>query len=268
LRSDVLIAAAEPLVLNDYKEAYLENPSKVITELNRELELRMQAQITHMQSDEDVILHERIMMLTRKGMNVHCYDPILSLKERWQYSQELAKKLNEGSLAQSSNWEELKASVHAYFLAIDRQKLTEAAVYNYAIDATWRRRNAFQLMAWFPMFFLGLFHIALPYWLVKRFVEKTFKRPVFWTGAKMGMLLVLLPIWNLILLSIASCFIELHWLVWISYFVALNMVAHGFHRFITAFAALKISKGQNAQKLNEFVIHRAALLKLLNEIGL
>jgi glycerol-3-phosphate O-acyltransferase/dihydroxyacetone phosphate acyltransferase len=268
LRSDVLISGAEPLVLNDYKEAYLENPSKVITELNRELELRMQAQITHVQSDDDVILHERIMMLTRKGMNVHCYDSNLTLNERWQYSQELAEKLNEGSLAQSSNWEELKASVQAYFLALDRQKLTEAAVYNYAIDATWSRRNAFQVIAWFPMFFLGLFHIALPYLLVKRFVEKTFKRPVFWTGAKMGMLLVLLPIWNLILLGIASCFIDLNWLIWISYFVFLNMVAHGFHRFISAFAAQKKSSGLDAQKLNELVIHRSALLKLLKEIGL
>ncbi|MFZ9658375.1 MAG: hypothetical protein ACO29Z_06775, partial [Crocinitomicaceae bacterium] len=268
LRSDVLISGAEPLVLNDYKEAYLENPSKVITELNRELEARMQAQITHVQSDEDVILHERIMMLTRSGMNVDCYDSNLSLKERWQYSQELAEKLNEGSLAQSSNWEELKASVHAYFLALDRLNLTESALYNYAIDATWRRRNTFQLIAWFPMFFLGLFHIALPYLLVKRFVEKTFKRPVFWTGAKMGMLLVLLPIWNLILLGVASCFIDLHWLVWIGYFVFLNMVAHGFHRFISAFAAQKKSSGLDAQKLNELVIHRAALMKLLKEIGL
>jgi hypothetical protein len=118
------------------------------------------------------------------------------------------------------------------------------------------------------MFFLGLFHMALPYLLVKRFVEKTFKRPVFWTGAKMGMLLVLLPIWNLILLGIASFFIDLHWLVWISYFIALNLVAHGFHRFITAYTERKKSTGQNAQKLNDLVIHRAALLKQLKEIGL
>jgi glycerol-3-phosphate O-acyltransferase/dihydroxyacetone phosphate acyltransferase len=46
MRSEVLVAAAEPIVLNNYREAYLENPSKVISELNRELELRMQAQ-TH-----------------------------------------------------------------------------------------------------------------------------------------------------------------------------------------------------------------------------
>jgi hypothetical protein len=84
----------------------------------------------------------------------------------------------------------------------------------------------------------------------------------------MGMLLVILPIWNFILLGIASCFVDLRWLVWFSYFVGLNIVAHGFHRFITAFAAQKKSSGLDAQKLNELVIHRAALLKQLKEIGL
>ncbi len=268
LRSDVLISGAEPIILNDYKEAYLENPSKVITELNRELELRMQAQITHVQSDEDVILHERIMMLTRKGMNVHCYDSNLTLNERWQYSQALAEKLNEGSLAQSSSWEALKATINTYFSALDQKHLREHELYNYAIDPTWRSKNIFHLITWFPMFLLGLLHVALPYLFVKRFVENTFERSVFWSGAKMGMLLVILPIWNFILLGIASCFVDLRWLVWFSYFVGLNIVAHGFHRFITAFAAQKKSSGLDAQKLNELVIHRAALLKQLKEIGL
>jgi hypothetical protein len=158
--------------------------------------------------------------------------------------------------------------VNAYFLALDRLKLTEDAVYNFTIDPSWRRKNTLQLIAGFPMFLLGLIHVALPYLFVKRFVEKTFKRSVFWSGAKMGMLLVLLPVWNLILLVIASCFIDLNWLVWISYFVALNIVAHGFHRFITAVAAQKKSSALDAQKLNELVIHRTALLKQLKEIGL
>lgn len=268
LRSDVLISGAEPIVLNDYKEAYLENPSKVITELNRELELRMQAQITHVQSDDDVILHERIMMLTRKGMNVHCYDSNLTLNERWQYSQALAEKLNNGDLAKASNWELLKATINTYFSALDQKHLREHELYNYAIDPTWRSKNTFQLIIWFPMFLLGLFHVALPYFFVKRFVENTFKRSVFWSGAKMGMLLVILPIWNLILLGIASFFVDLHWLVWISYFVGLNIVAHGFHRFKTAYLARKKMKKMSAQYLQNFVNQRQALVNQLKEIGL
>jgi 1-acyl-sn-glycerol-3-phosphate acyltransferase len=268
LRSEVLIAGAEPIVLNDYKDAYLENPSKVITELNRELETRMQAQITHVQTDENVILHERIMMLTRKGMHVDCFDPQLSLEARWAYSQALATKLNNGSLAAASNWNELEASIDNYFTAQDKIQIKEAELYNYKLNSSWRQNTILQLIGWFPIFLLGLVHIALPYLFVKRFVEKSFKRRVFWSGAKMGMLLVLIPVWNLILLGIATNFIELNCLVWLGYFLALNFVAHGFHRFVAAYRRLKKSKSFNAQKLNELVIHRTALLKLLQENGL
>ena len=268
LRSEVLIAGAEPIVLNDYKDAYLENPSKVITELNRELETRMQAQITHVQTDENVILHDRIMMLTRKGMHVDCFDPQLSLEARWAYSQALATKLNNGSLAAASNWNELEASIDNYFTAQDKIQIKEAELYNYKLNSSWRQNTILQLIGWFPIFLLGLVHIALPYLFVKRFVEKSFKRRVFWSGAKMGMLLVLIPVWNLILLGIATNFIELNCLVWLGYFLALNFVAHGFHRFVAAYRRLKKSKSFNAQKLNELVIHRTALLKLLQENGL
>jgi 1-acyl-sn-glycerol-3-phosphate acyltransferase len=268
LRSEVLIAGAEPIVLNDYKDAYLENPSKVITELNRELETRMQAQITHVQTDENVILHERIMMLTRKGMHVDCVDPQLSLEARWAYSQALATKLNNGSLAAASNWNELEASIDNYFTAQDKIQIKEAELYNYKLNSSWRQNTILQLIGWFPIFLLGLVHIALPYLFVKRFVEKSFKRRVFWSGAKMGMLLVLIPVWNLILLGIATNFIELNCLVWLGYFLALNFVAHGFHRFVAAYRRLKKPKSFNAQKLNELVIHRTALLKLLQENGL
>ena len=249
LRSEVLIAGAEPIVLNDYKDAYLENPSKVITELNRELETRMQAQITHVQTDENVILHERIMMLTRKGMHVDCFDPQLSLEARWAYSQALATKLNIGSLAAASNWNELEASIDNYFTAQDKIQIKEAELYNYKLNSSWRQNTILQLIGWFPIFLLGLVHIALPYLFVKRFVEKSFKRRVFWSGAKMGMLLVLIPVWNLILLGIATNFIELNCLVWLGYFLALNFVAHGFHRFVAAYRRLKKSKSFNAQKL-------------------
>jgi hypothetical protein len=215
-----------------------------------------------------VILHERIMMLTRKGMHVDCFDPQLSLEARWAYSQALATKLNNGSLAAASNWNELEASIDNYFTAQDKIQIKEAELYNYKLNSSWRQNTILQLIGWFPIFLLGLVHIALPYLFVKRFVEKSFKRRVFWSGAKMGMLLVLIPVWNLILLGIATNFIELNCLVWLGYFLALNFVAHGFHRFVAAYRRLKKSKSFNAQKLNELVIHRTALLKLLQENGL
>lgn len=268
LRSEVLIAGAEPLILNDYKDAYLENPSKVITELNRELEARMQAQITHVISDENVILHEQLQQLTRKGMHVHCFDQNHSLQERWQYSQKLAQFLNENNQENKPIWEHLTQKVQAYFSDLSSKKLTEAELYWFVLEKNWRRHQVLKLLLWFPFFILGLIHVALPYLWVKRFVEKTLKRPVFWSGAKMGMLLVILPLWNLIILAFAAKMISISWLYWLLYFMSLNFVAHGFHRFITTWKIWRKSLNFSAQNTTEIVNQRVALQELIKENGL
>lgn len=268
LRSEVLIAGAEPIVLNDYKEAYLENPSRVISELNRVLELRMQGQITHLITDENVILHEQLMMLTRKGMNVHCFDHNLSLEERWQYSQNLAQALNENKYENNAIWEHLKQVIQAYFAELAKNKLTEAELYWFRIEKNWKQNQYLKMVLWFPFFILGLIHVALPYFWVKRFVEKILKRPVFWSGAKLGMLLVILPIWNLVVLAVASNFICAGWLYWLLYFMCLNLVAHGFHRFITTWKIWRKSRNYSAQNTTEIVNQRKALIELIKENGL
>ena len=84
----------------------------------------------------------------------------------------------------------------------------------------------------------------------------------------MGMLLAILPIWNLALLLLASNFICFNWYYWVLYFFALNLVAHGFHRFVTSYRKLKKSSALNAQNLKDIVIQRNALLELLKENGL
>ena len=268
LRSEVLIAGAEPIVLNDYKEAYLENPSRVISELNRVLELRMQGQITHLITDENVILHEQLMMLTRKGMNVHCFDHNLSLEERWQYSQNLAQALNENKYENNAIWEHLKQVIQAYFAELAKNKLTEAELYWFRIEKNWKQNQYLKMVLWFPFFLLGLIHVALPYFWVKRFVEKILKRPVFWSGAKMGMLLVILPLWNLVVLAVASNFICASWPYWLLYFMCLNLVAHGFHRFITTWKIWRKSTNYGAQNTTEIVNQRKALIELIKENGL
>ena len=220
LRSDVLIAAAQPIVLNDYKDAYLENPGKVITELNRELENRMQAQITHVRSDEHVRLHEHIMMLNRKGMNARCYDPKLSLQARWEYSRQLADKMN-GANEDLNNalctFE--RDHLNPYLKQLHKNGLSEEELYSFAKDQNWKLGTLLKLFIQLPFFLIGLVHFSLPHLFVKRFVERTFKRKVFWSSSKMGMLLVLLPIWNLLLFLAASSFISLPSYIWILFFL-------------------------------------------------
>lgn len=267
LRSDVLIAAAEPIVLNDYKAAYLENPGKVIAELNRELENRMQAQITHVRSDEHIRLHEHIMMLNRKGMNVNCYDPKLSLQDRWDYARQLADHLNGCNEEQHKQIQSFESeNLAPYLKQLQKNGLSEAELFWFALDTNWKIRTILKVLFQLPFFLLGLVHFALPHLFVKRFVESKFKRKVFWSSSKMGMLLAILPIWNFLLFLLASAFISLDGYVWILLFVALNPVALGYYLFIKNATLLVKSLRYNAQSLRPIVEQRKAVLAQLEKL--
>lgn len=256
MRSEVLIAAAEPIILNDYKEAYLENPSKVISELNRVLESRMQAQITHLRSDEYLQLHEQIMMLNRKGMNVHCYDKQYTLEQRWAYSQQLAARLNDDT---SLDLKVLQKDLNAYFENLERNDLTEAELYWFAIEKHWKLKTLGKWLIQLPLFFIGLIPIGLPTFFVKRFVEKKMKRRVFWSSTKMAMLLVILTLWNLLLFRIAAIYITMKPVAWVALFLSMNIVALGYYLFGRNTTLLLKSLRFNAQKLQTIVEQRKAL---------
>jgi len=267
-RSEILIAESDPIVLNDYKEAYLDNPSKVITELNRELELRMQAQITHVKSDEHIMLHEQIMMLTRKGLNVFCYDPALSLEKRWKYSQNLAEQINTPHIAEQIEKSGLITALNQYFAELKSRKLSEAELYWFTLSSHWRLRTFFVLLMQLPFFFAGIVHVAAPYFFVKKFVERKFKRPVFWSSTKMAMLLVLMPLWNLILFWFAAHFLYLEWWLWILLFFAVYPVTLGFYLFRRNATLLIKSFRFNAQSLEKVVEMRNTLLKQMETFKL
>ena len=267
LRSDVLIAAAEPIVLNNYKDAYLENPSRVISELNRELENRMQSQITHVNSDQHVLLHEQIMMLNRKGMHVSCYDPQISLEVRWDHSRRLAEQMN--LLNEAENQELLNFSsayLEPYLNQLKKLQLTEAELYSFGIDPNWKWRTVLLAIFQLPFFLIGLVHVAIPHIIVKRFVESKFKRKVFWSSTKMGMLLVLLPIWNILVFMVLFALIHEKWYFWLIYFVSLNFVALVYYLFIKNTTLLSKSLRYNAQSLQPIVAQRSKVLEQLEKL--
>lgn len=266
MRSEVLVAAAEPILLNNYKEAYLENPNKVISDLNRELEQLMQAQITHVKADEHLVLHEQIMMLNRKGMHVNCYDSNISLEDRWLYSQKLATYLNTLDAPASEHLNLVQAHINAYFISLQQLDLSEAELYWFAVQKNWRLSTFMKLTCQLPLFFVGLVHIALPTLFITRLVEKKMKRPVFWSSTKMTLLLLFLPIWNILLFAFASCYITLDTWKWILLFIALNFVALGYYLFLKNTTLLIKSLRYNAQSLYLIVKQRNTVKSLLETL--
>lgn len=186
LGSDLLISSSERFCLNDYKEAYLENPNRTITELTRKVELLLQEQITHVEDKDWSNFHEHIMRITRKGMNAENSDFRIPLIKRWRYSQQLANWINNLTAEEKAKLHSLRDELSTYFGLIKRMRINENDVFKLSQFKPLNRSNELiRLILLFPLALLGFVHCGPWYIVIKRFVERTFKRKVFWGSVKL-----------------------------------------------------------------------------------
>jgi len=217
-RSSVLISYGKRICLNDYKADYLENPAKVINELTKLIEQGIQDQITHVENKDWAPFHENIMKLTRKGMNNECYDASLSLKKRWEYSKNLASWLNQQD-EQNEALLQLKSNLENYFSTLKRNKMQENDVLEFSKK---HKISLFKqyvsLIVGFPFLILGFLHAAPVYFWLKPFVEKTFRRDVFWSGVKMVGGIALAGFYNLVFIFLFHAFVYPSWTLALLYY--------------------------------------------------
>lgn len=239
MRSDVLISNSEPICLNDYRKEYEENSYKVIAELTLKAEALMKEQITHVEVEEFAVFHEQMMCISGKGMNNQSYDKSLSLEQRWNYSRKLAYWLNEFGSELPSTISEFKSNLNTYFESLKSKNILDADLKSQK-EKSYSKTN-FILIAFllFPFAFIGAVHCYLPYRFIKNFVEKKFKRDVFWGSTKMILGMFAFGLLNLPIVIIATKLLGLPFWVGIIYFFSIRI-------FWLAFVSFKL-------KWNEFV---------------
>ncbi len=224
MRSDCLVSTSEKICLNDYKELYLDNPNKAITELTKIVEDLLKIQITHVEDMRWSQFHEQVMMLTRKGMNALNSDHSIPLEKRWRYSQNLALWLNEKTTEAHEKLIPLKEKIAHYFSDLRKNKIDENHVHEMAVSGKIHRtNNLIHLVLLFPFMLLGMIHCALPYLLVKRFVEKSFKRRVFWSSVKLLMGMIAIGILNIPVIFAIHAFVYPSYLCAFGYYFLIGL---------------------------------------------
>lgn len=222
MRSELLIATSDKICLNNYEEAYKKNPTLVINELTKKLEVLMQEQITHVENIDWTSFHEQMMMITRKGMNAFSYDRKLTLKQRWTYAKSLAKWLNaKEELTPQEN--QLKLDLEAYFTQVETLELSDEFIYQKSIGRLDRTRDLVKLIVLFPFMLLGLLHLGILYFGIKRFVERSFKRRVFWGSTKMVIGTFVMSFVNLPMIWIFKAYLIDSWSLGILYYFCIGL---------------------------------------------
>lgn len=185
MRSDLLVSTSNKICLNDFREEYEKNANKVINDLTKQVEVLLRQQLTHVEDKEMAPFHENVMKITRKGMNATCSDHSIPLESRWKYSQNLAHWFNANVTPEKEELMTLKKDLESYFSLLRKFKLEERYLYEYHTKNGSRLKEILFMVTMWPFAILGLIHCGLLYYACKSFVEKSFKRRVFWSSVKL-----------------------------------------------------------------------------------
>nr|WP_299206872.1 1-acyl-sn-glycerol-3-phosphate acyltransferase [uncultured Brumimicrobium sp.] len=267
LGSDCLISNGVPVCLNDFKVEYEDDPNKTIHELTLRMEQEMRDQITDVRNMDMAPFHEHIMRITRKGMNAIDTDFSIPLLDRWKYSKRLATWFNETKIESNQELLSLKKRLENYFETLKENGVEETPLYKVTTNQRSKAKDIIYLVGLFPIVLIGLALNYLPYILIKRFVENTMKREVFWSSVKMLVGAAAVGIYNFILILIFAKIFSLSFLALL--FAGLFIVPLSAVVTINWNKTLKLHRKMNKvarTDLSHISIERDALLKEIKKL--
>jgi hypothetical protein len=260
--SEYLVVYADKICLNDYREAYEAAPNKVINEVTKLLESQMQQCITYVKDKSWYAFHENVMQITRKGMNHENHDDAIPLKERWSYSRELALWMNAQNLEDQPELVALKKDLESYFSLEKRMKLQDRFVLaKEQPELKNRTKELMILLLLWPLALPGMIHGLVPYLLTKKFVEKSFRRNVFWGSVKLMLGKLLGVIWNIPLVIVLTHYLfPYQWMGW-AYFFIVPLFCFAAYQYANAFREFRIKGAMDKIDVSKFTERRADLKK-------
>ena len=264
-RSEVLMSYGKKIRVNDYKDAYLANPKKVMQEMINAIEDDMKAEITCIEDRSRCDFHENVMQLTRKGMHYESSDFSLPLEQRWRYSQNLAHWLNE---QEQATIEPLDTAMKDYFSEMSATPIRENDVYEYLengklSDNKIRAYNIFMA----PVALLGLCYGWISWFIIKPKIEKTFRRDVFWSSAKLFASYVAGLLYFSLLIALLYSLVYPSVLLWLLVVVLTSGPSFiVFYHWMQNRKTLQRRKKIAATDLHLFSDKRTALIKQIQEL--
>lgn len=267
MRSDLLISSSKKICLNDYRALYEENPNKAITEVTKLIESLLKEQLTHVESMQWTGFHENIMKLTRKGMNAKHSNTKIPLIKRWHYSQNLAHWINDQNEEELAKLVPVKEEMEKYFSLEKKLRINENYVHELSeYKSISRMKELMMMIVLFPFAILGIIHCGLPYFLIKRFVEKSFRRRVFWGSVKLILGMVIIGIINIpVIFLFYHLIYPSYWLGFVYYGAIglFGLAAYMWFRNFVRFKEKGIVKKANLSKIVEM---RTQLLVKIKEL--
>lgn len=265
--SEFVLNNSEKICLNDYKEAYHQNPSKVINELTKLVEKNMQACIVYVHDRENYSFFENIVKITRKGYNNENHDDAIPLKNRFYYSQNLATWINDNMAEDKEELVTLKKDLDAYFSLEKRMKLQDRFVVasNQPEMLSTLPNYVFLILA-LPFALVGYAFGFIPYILAKKITEKIMRRKVFWGSVKMMLAKLIGSFINIpIICWITSLYLP-HWSLGVLMYFLIPVFWRISYSYTQQIGEIKLKNAMKKVDVSKFVAKRKDLLDRIHKL--
>jgi hypothetical protein len=260
INSEFVLDSGPKICLNDYKESYLANPSRVINEVTRIVEKNMQECIVYVADPARYSLLEGIMQITRKGINHANHDDRIPLLKRWEYAKNLASWINQYVTGESTEILALQKDLDAYFNLEKRMKVEDrfvAAKKDPGLVSS--LNNWLYLILMWPFAIPGFIHGFIPYILAKKVTEKIMKRKVFWGSVKMMMAKIFGSLYNIPIIVLITEWYLPHWSLGVLYYLLIPVLWRLSYEYARQFREIRIKRKMKSVDLSRFAEKRAEL---------
>ncbi|WP_300662859.1 1-acyl-sn-glycerol-3-phosphate acyltransferase [Fluviicola sp.] len=265
--SEFILNNGPKICLNDYKEAYLENPSRVINEVTKRVEKDMQNCIVYVANPKRYSLLENIMQITRKGYNHPNHDDHIPLIKRWEYARQLATWINQNVTDESTEILALQKDLDAYFNLEKRMKVQDRFVLaKKQPELLSTLNNWLYLILMWPFAIAGFLHGFIPYIISKKVTEKIMRRKVFWGSVKMMLAKIVGSIYNIPIIILVTKWYLPHWSLGILYYFLIPVLWRLSYEYAHQFKEVRLKQKMKTVDLNKFVEKREELEKRIKEL--
>ena len=265
MRSDYLICYQDKFCLNDYRDLYQENPNKAINDVTKRIEEGIQRSITYVEDKQLAPFHEDIMTITRKGMSATSFDKEHSLKNRFKYSQDLANWLNQKEIKEGDELDSLKDDLSSYSKLLKRFRMDDNLIH-------WKKKSGSKvyeiamMILLFPFMLIGMIHCFLPYFFIKRWVEKSFRRKVFWGSVKAIAGMISIGLLNGPVIPLFYYFIYPSWWLAVAYYFSIGLTGLAAYMWFVNLKRFKVKSAVLKADTRKFERKREELKERINKL--
>ncbi|MDX8338567.1 1-acyl-sn-glycerol-3-phosphate acyltransferase [Draconibacterium sp. IB214405] len=206
----VLVNFGEPLLVNDFLEAYNENPSAATLKLRDALEKAIEPLTLNIKSKENYESFELIRSIfgnafaKKSGLQK-------GFVNRFKTDQQLMKKLDELEISDKDKTNKVCQATTSFETKVRKHGLRSWLVENPENNFWKLGWNKLILLITLPFFAFGFLFNAIPFFIIDTIIRKKIKDFAFWSSFSLVLGFVIFPIVYLLELWAVSAWLPLWW---------------------------------------------------------